>query len=104
MPAASILSLWSASETGEGCRASRSTRPPGFRGVSLAWNCASPEEVDARMARAVVAGARDRCDKPQKVFWGGYTGYFADPDGHLWEVAHNPGFPLSEDGRLTLPD
>jgi uncharacterized protein len=39
-----------------------------------------------------------------KVFWGGYSGYFADPEGHVWEVAHNPGFPRSEDGRLTLPD
>ena len=38
------------------------------------------------------------------VFWGGYTAYFADPDGHLWEVAHNPHFPFSEDGRLLLPD
>ena len=46
-----------------------------------------------------------RCRKPaQKTFWGGYAGYFTDPDGHLWEVAHNPGFPLTDDGRLTLPD
>ena len=42
--------------------------------------------------------------KAGKVFWGGYTAYFADPDGHIWEVAHNPDWPLSADGRLTLPD
>ncbi|MGN6461017.1 MAG: VOC family protein [Pseudolabrys sp.] len=71
--------------------------------VSLAWNCASPDEVDAALVRAEEAGASIR--KPgHKVSWGGYVGYFTDPDGHLWEVAHNPGFPLAEDGRLTLPD
>lgn len=71
--------------------------------VSLAWNCASPEQVDAAIARAAEAGATIR-KRGRKTFWGGYAGYFADPDGHLWEVAHNPGFPLGEDGRLTLPD
>lgn len=61
----------------------------GFRGVTLAHNVASEEEVDAVLAEAVEAGAT--LVKPgQKVFWGGYSGYFADPDGHLWEVAHNP--------------
>ena len=74
-----------------------------FRGVSLAWNCRSEDDVDAAIERARAAGAT--VPKPaQKTFWGGYTGYFADPDGHLWEVAHNPGFPLSDDGRLLLPD
>ena len=52
-----------------------------FRGVALAWNCRS-----------------------QDAFWGGYSGYFSDLDGHLWEVAYNPHFPLSDDDRLTLPD
>ncbi|MGC3963761.1 MAG: VOC family protein [Rhodocyclaceae bacterium] len=61
----------------------------GFRGVTLAHNVGSPEEVDAVLAQAVKAGAK--LVKPgQKVFWGGYSGYFADLDGHLWEVAHNP--------------
>jgi uncharacterized glyoxalase superfamily protein PhnB len=59
--------------------------------------------VDIAMARAVAAGAT-LIRPAREVFWGGYTGYFADPDGHLWEVAHNPDFPLSEDGRLLLPD
>jgi len=71
--------------------------------VTLAWNCASVEEVDRAMARATAAGAT-LVRRTQKVFWGGYTGYFADPDGHLWEVAHNPGFPFGQDGRLQLPD
>ncbi len=63
----------------------------GFAGVALAHNVASPAEVDALLAQAVAAGAR--LVKPgQEVFWGGYSGYFADPDGHLWEVAHNPHF------------
>ena len=61
----------------------------GFRGVSLAHNVASESEVDQMLDEAVAAGAT--LVKPgQKVFWGGYSGYFADPDGHLWEVAHNP--------------
>ena len=54
--------------------------------------------------RAPLLRARQYHVPPQKVFWGGYTGVFADPDGHLWEVAHNPAFPLSADGRLALPD
>ena len=66
----------------------------GFRGFTLAHNVASPEEVDAVLAEAVAAGAK--LQKPgQKVFWGGYSGYFADPDGFLWEVAHNPFMDLT---------
>ncbi|MEQ8708965.1 MAG: VOC family protein [Rhodospirillales bacterium] len=61
----------------------------GFRGVALAYNVASEEQVDAAIQEAVAAGA-NLVKQPEKVFWGGYSGYFADPDGHLWEVAHNP--------------
>ncbi len=75
----------------------------GFAGITLAWNGRDTAEVDAVLAAAVAAGAR--LVKPaQPVFWGGYSGYFADPDGHLWEVAHNPGFPLDADGAVRLPD
>lgn len=63
----------------------------GFRGFTLAHNVASEAEVDKAMALAVNAGAR-LVKSPQKVFWGGYSGYFKDPDGYLWEVAHNPLF------------
>ena len=63
----------------------------GFEGFSLAHNVGSEKEVDEEVARAVAAGAT-LAKKPQKVFWGGYSGYFKDLDGHLWEVAHNPLF------------
>ena len=63
----------------------------GFEGFTLAHNVGSEQEVDAVIAQALAAGAT-LAKKPQKVFWGGYSGYFRDPDGHLWEVAHNPLF------------
>ena len=78
-------------------------RPTGFRGSALAWNCATPGEVDQVLIRAAKAGGHV-LKTARKVFWGGYSGYFADPDGHAWEVAHNPHFALASDGRLTLPD
>lgn len=74
----------------------------GFRGVTLAQNAPSRGAVDAAFAAAEAAGATI-IKRPREVFWGGYSGYFADPDGHLWEVAHNPGFPLDEDGAIVLP-
>lgn len=61
----------------------------GFSGFSLAHNVGSPAEVDAVFAHAVSVGAAP-VKTPREVFWGGYSGYFADPDGHLWEVAYNP--------------
>lgn len=61
----------------------------GFASFALAHNVACEEEVDAVIEQAVAAGAM-LVKQPEKVFWGGYSGYFADPDGHLWEVAHNP--------------
>jgi hypothetical protein len=74
-----------------------------FRGMTLAWNCRSEREVDGVIKRAREAGAVIR--KPgQDAFWGGYSGYFSDLDGHLWEVAYNPHFPMTDDGRLQLPD
>ena len=75
---------------------------PQFRGMSLACNAASEAETDLLMAHAEACGARIL--KPaQKVFWGGYSGYFADPEGNLWEVAYNPFFPLDAEGRIVLP-
>ncbi len=73
----------------------------GFDGITLARNFPSEAAVDAAMARALAAGATEK-KKPQKVFWGGYSGYFADPDGHLWEVAHNPFVQLDARGVVTL--
>lgn len=73
----------------------------GFRGVTLAHNAASRAEADAALEDARRAGAT--IVKPaQDVFWGGYSGYFADPDGHLWEVAHNPFWTLDENGAVRL--
>jgi len=75
----------------------------GFNGVTLAYNTRSREEVDAVLQEAATAGARIL--KPaQEAFWGGYSGYFSDPDGFLWEVAWNPFFPIAEDGRIRIPD
>jgi predicted lactoylglutathione lyase len=75
---------------------------PGFSGIALAHNVASEIEVDSVLAEATGAGAR--LLKPgQKAFWGGYSGYFSDPDGHIWEVAFNPFMPLDAEGRVTLP-
>jgi uncharacterized glyoxalase superfamily protein PhnB len=74
----------------------------GFGAVTLARNLATEAEVDAAFELALSAGA-SVVKRPEKVFWGGYSGYFADPDGHVWELACNPGWPLGEDGTLTLP-
>jgi catechol 2,3-dioxygenase-like lactoylglutathione lyase family enzyme len=97
-----ILSLWPTVELAKDAEIA-SASPSGFRGMTLAWNCTSAREVDLALARAMAAGGT-LIRSAQTVFWGGYTAYFADPDGHLWEVAHNPHFPFSADGRLLLPD
>ena len=70
---------------------------------TLARNFATEAEVDAAFALALAAGARE-IKRPEKVVWGGYAGYFADPDGHVWELAMNPFWPLAADGTLTLPE
>ena len=76
---------------------------PAFRGVSLAINLPTEADVDAGLAAAVDAGAT-LLKAAQRAEWGGYSGYFADPDGNAWEVAHNPGWPLAADGTITLPE
>jgi predicted lactoylglutathione lyase len=78
-------------------------RPAAFRGITVGWNCTSVQEADAAFARALAAGAKP-LKPPEKTEWGGYSGYFADPDGHAWEVVHAPAFALAPDGRLLLPD
>lgn len=75
----------------------------GFRGVTLAINCDSPAEVDAVFVEWVAAGATP-VKQPEAVSWGGYSSYVADPDGHLWELAHNPFSPNDESGSMQLPD
>ena len=75
----------------------------GFGGMALAQNVRSRDEVDTVVAAARDAGATVTRE-PAETFYGGYAGCFADLDGHVWEIAHNPGFTLEADGSLTLPD
>jgi uncharacterized protein len=77
--------------------------PSGSGDVSLAHNVRSRAEVDTVLAAAGEAGA-ELTQPARATFYGGYAGYFRDPDGHLWEIAWNPGFTLEADGSLTLPD
>ncbi len=98
-----VLALYPWDLLAEDAQIPAAPMPSAFRGTTIACNCASPEEVDAVGARALAAGARPL--KPAAAtFWGGYSGYFADLDGHPWEVVHAPMFPLSPEGRLMMPD
>jgi predicted lactoylglutathione lyase len=74
----------------------------GFRGIAIAHNVRTKDEVDAVIAEAVAAGG-SVAKAAHDANWGGRSGYFADPDGHLWEVAWNPHFPLSPEGALSVP-
>ena len=75
----------------------------GFGGITLAYNTRTRAEVDSVLNEAAAAGAN--IVKPaEEAFWGGYSGYFSDPDRFLWEVAWNPGFAIAEDGSLRIPD
>jgi uncharacterized protein len=77
--------------------------PGGWGGITLAHNVRSPAEVDEVMDQAAAAGAT--IGRPAaEAFWGGYTGVFFDPDGHAWEVAHNPRWTLRDDGSVVLPE
>ena len=75
----------------------------GFGGVTCALNCESTDEVDDVFGSWVAAGATPM-KHPHKAFWGGYSSYVADPDGHLWEIAHNPYSSIGPDGRLQIGD
>jgi catechol 2,3-dioxygenase-like lactoylglutathione lyase family enzyme len=78
-------------------------RPIAFRGVTLAWNCRTTDEVDAVLAFAVASGAVV-LKAAHRTDYGGYSGYFADPDGHPWEVVVAPGIEVGDDRRVHLPD
>jgi uncharacterized protein len=75
----------------------------GTGAVTLAQNFGTKAEVDTAFEAALAAGAT-ALKRPEEVFWGGYSGYWADPDGHVWEMAMNPFWPLGRDGSLTLPE
>jgi catechol 2,3-dioxygenase-like lactoylglutathione lyase family enzyme len=93
-----ILALWDRARLAEDSTVSD---PGGWGGVTLAHNVLSPEEVDEVLAQAEAAGAT--IGRPgAETFWGGYSGVFVDPDGHPWEVAHNPHWIITEDGATRL--
>jgi catechol 2,3-dioxygenase-like lactoylglutathione lyase family enzyme len=93
-----IVGLWSRAELAEDGGLADGG---GWGGVTLAYNARSQEEVDAVLAEVEAAGGR--VSKPARAtFWGGYSGTFVDPDGHAWEVAHNPFWTIGPDGAVTL--
>jgi predicted lactoylglutathione lyase len=98
-----VIGLWSWDMLAEDTGVSVGPRPEAFRGMTLAWNCARAGEVDEAFAIALKAGAKS-LRSPEKTSYGGYRGYFADPDGHVWEVVTAPGIEVLPDGRVTLPD
>jgi catechol 2,3-dioxygenase-like lactoylglutathione lyase family enzyme len=95
-----VVSLWDRHKLAED---SGVALGDGYGAVTLAYNVGSPAEVDAVVAEARKAGA-GITREPGETFWGGYSGVFADPDGHPWEVAHNPRWTLEPDGSVRLPD
>ncbi|MGI8679328.1 MAG: VOC family protein [Jatrophihabitans sp.] len=100
--AGGLLGLYGAEDLRRDAMAESAPPPGSFRGVTLAINVADRAIVDASLQASERAGARI-VKAAQATEWGGYHGYFADPDGHLWEVAHNPGWPLGPDGLPRLP-
>ncbi len=94
-----VLALWDRAKLAED---SGVEDPGGWGGITLAYNVRSPEEVDEVIAQAEAAGGKiPRAGA--ETFWGGYSGVFVDPDGHAWEVAHNPRWTIAEDGAVRLP-
>ena len=93
-----IVALWGRSELAQD---SAVEDGGGWGGVTLAYNVSSPEEVDAVIDEARAAGATIGRE-PDKTFWGGYSGVFLDPEGHPWEIAHNPHWTVGADGSTTL--
>jgi len=94
-----VLALWGREEL---ARDSAVSDSGGWGGVTLAHNVGSPEDVDRMISVAERAGATI-ARAPAQTFWGGYSGVFVDPDGHPWEVAHNPHWTLAPDGGVQLP-
>jgi uncharacterized protein len=93
-----IVALWDRAKLAEDSAVSDDG---GWGGITLAHNVRSPEEVNAVLDEARAAGA-EIGREGAKTFWGGYSGVFSDPDGHPWEVAHNPDWTIHEDGSVTL--
>lgn len=95
-----VFGLWGREQLAEDSAVSDSG---GWGGITLAHNVGSPEEVDRVLDEAEAAGATIG-RRGSKAFWGGYNGVFLDPDGHPWEIAHNPYWPIADDGTIHMPD
>jgi catechol 2,3-dioxygenase-like lactoylglutathione lyase family enzyme len=100
--AGALLALWGRDELAADAQLPQPPAEPAFRGVSLAINLETPQEVDRAFEQVRTAGG-EIVKAPQRAEWGGYVGYFRDLDGHLWEIAHNPGWPIGADGVPRLP-
>jgi uncharacterized protein len=98
-----VIALWDFDKLAGDANHPREPAPRPFFNTTLAWNLRTDAEVEGAFARAIAAGAAPLRD-PGPTDYGGYRGYFADPDGHAWEVVRAPGFAFTEDGRLVLPD
>jgi catechol 2,3-dioxygenase-like lactoylglutathione lyase family enzyme len=96
-----VLVLWDREKLAADAGVTELADPTAFGGIALAHNVRSRAEVDEIVAAARQAGA-DVTRPPGETFYGGYAAYFRDPDGHAWEIAHNPGFTLAPDGSLNL--
>ena len=94
-----VVALWDRAQLAED---SKVTDNGGWGGITVAYNTRSPEEVDEVIEQAHAAGATI-AREPAETFWGGYSAIFIDPDGHPWEVAHNPRWTIAEDGSVILP-
>ena len=100
---ATVIGLFPWDELAQDAALPDAPRPTAFRGITLAWNCRTPEEVDAVMEFALSKGAK-LVRSAEKTDYGGYRGYFADPDGHPWEAVVAPHIEVGEDRRIHLPD
>ncbi len=100
---ATVIGLFPWDQLAQDVRLPENPRPQAFRGVTLAWNCNSTEEVDAVLDFAISKGA-ELLKPAHKTNYGGYSGYFADPDGHPWEVVVAPNIEVGDDRRVHLPD
>ena len=98
-----LLAVWDWSKLAADAVVPMEPTPQTFRGATLAWNRRNPAEVDDAYQHAIKAGGKP-LRAPEPTEYGGYRGYFADPDGHVWEVVTAPGFKFTEDGRLLFPD
>jgi uncharacterized protein len=99
--AGGLLALWGVKDLAADLGLPQ-TPNAGFRATAIAMNLDTPAQVDEALSTAAAAGGKVVV-AGRKTVWGGYQGYFADPDGHIWEVVHNPSFPIGSDRRPTLP-